>query len=64
MQKVTTKPIAIQPAKSSTKSDDTKYIGTCRSYDENQPVPSFIRSLTKDTEKNNEPKPRKRLISE
>lgn len=22
------------------------YIGTCRSYDETQPIPSFVRSLT------------------
>ena len=61
-QTQTTQPIAIQskPQKAN------NYIGTCRSYDEKQPVPSFVRSLQKDAKqkKTNEVKPRKRLISE
>lgn len=63
MQSTTTAPIAIQVKK--TKTDN--YIGTCRSYDEKQPVPSFVRSLTPDAEKkqNNQALVRrKRLISE
>lgn len=38
-----TKPVAIKrPALKKT----DQYIGTCRSYDEQQPIPSFVRSLT------------------
>lgn len=58
----TSKPIAIQskPQKAN------NYIGTCRSYDEKQPVPSFVRSLQKTDQqkKTSQVKPRKRLISE
>ena len=39
----TTKPMPIK--KLSLKKTD-HYIGTCRSYDETQPIPSFVRSLT------------------
>jgi hypothetical protein len=38
-----TKPVAIKrPALKKT----DQYIGTCRSYDEQQPIPSFVRRLT------------------
>ena len=38
-----TKPVAIK--RLALKKTD-QYIGTCRSYDEQQPIPSFVRSLT------------------
>lgn len=47
-----TKPIPITPTKSNrnTPTNQTcQEIGTCRSYDESRPVPSFIRSLNTDS---------------
>ena len=61
MQNTTTVPIAIKVKKAK---DDANYIGTCRSYDEKQPVPSFVRSLTPDSEKKKSSTGRKRLVSE
>jgi len=61
MQSTTTVPIVIKVKKAK---DDTKYIGTCRSYDEKQPVPSFVRSLTPDSEKKKRSTGRTRLVSE
>lgn len=57
-----TKPIAIRVKKTQSR---TK-VGTCRSYDEAQPVPSFVRSLTPELDKT-QTKPtkgRKRIFSE
>lgn len=61
MQSSTTAPIAIKVKKVNY---DANYIGTCRSYDEKQPVPSFVRSLTPDSEKKKSSTGRKRLVSE
>jgi hypothetical protein len=39
------KPIGIKTTKPATELTEDIHIGTCRSYDEKRPIPSFIRQL-------------------
>lgn len=45
MDTTKSKPVSIKTKKPTVENTEDIYIGTCRSYDEKRPIPSFIRQL-------------------
>ena len=63
MDSAKSKPVSIKTTKPEVQTDTDIQIGTCRSYDEKRPIPSFIRQLGVNTRQSemdtNKPFPKK-----